>query len=79
MCKNSKNNAISAIGFISWNLERIFGIGKHVEGKSRHKGFSVGAIADFVAYDGSPFEMRSRVKVVAGGGKKQIIIDPRYK
>ncbi|CAG8525018.1 2762_t:CDS:2, partial [Paraglomus brasilianum] len=80
VCKNSKNNAISekdAIGFISWNLEQIFGIGKHVEGKGRNKGFSVGAIADFVAYDGSPFDMRSRVKVIAGGGKRQIIIDPK--
>ncbi|CAG8630950.1 1203_t:CDS:2, partial [Paraglomus brasilianum] len=80
VCKNSKNNAISekdAIGFISWNLEQIFGIDKHVEGKGRNKGFSVGAIADFVAYDGSPFDMGSRVKVVAGGGKRQIIIDPK--
>ncbi|CAG8555495.1 1968_t:CDS:10 [Paraglomus occultum] len=80
VCKNSKNNAISekdAIGFISWNLERIFGVGKHVEGKGKNKGFSVGATADFVAYDGSPFDMRSRVKLVAGGGKRQIIIDPK--
>ncbi|CAG8654177.1 10902_t:CDS:1, partial [Paraglomus occultum] len=80
VCKNSQNNAISekdAIGFISWNLEQIFGVGKHVEGKGKNNGFSVGATADFVAYDGSPFDMKSRVKVVAGGGKRQIIIDPK--
>ncbi|CAG8849069.1 12179_t:CDS:2, partial [Gigaspora margarita] len=36
-----------------------------------------GNIANFVAYDGNPFDMSTRVKVIAGGGKNEILIDPQ--
>ncbi|CAG8725565.1 4624_t:CDS:2, partial [Dentiscutata erythropus] len=60
-----------ALGFISWNLEEIFGL----DGRNRR--LMKGKIANFVAYDGNPFDMKTRVKIVAGGGKSKILIDPQ--
>ncbi|CAG8468715.1 10937_t:CDS:2 [Dentiscutata heterogama] len=60
-----------AFGFISWNLEEIFGL----DGRNRR--LMKGKIANFVAYDGNPFDMKTRVKIVAGGGKSKILIDPQ--
>ncbi|CAG8638709.1 5039_t:CDS:10, partial [Dentiscutata erythropus] len=60
-----------AIGFISWNLEEILGLNR------RNRKLMKGNIANFVAYDGNPFDMSTRVKVVAGGGKSEILINPQ--
>ncbi|CAG8482075.1 21322_t:CDS:10 [Gigaspora margarita] len=60
-----------SLGFISWNLEEILGL------NSRNRRLMKGNIANFVAYDGNPFDMSTRVKVVAGGGKNKILIDPQ--
>ncbi|CAG8468692.1 10936_t:CDS:2 [Dentiscutata heterogama] len=60
-----------ALGFISWNLEEILGLNR------RNRRLMKGNIANFVAYDGNPFDMSTRVKVVAGGGKSEILINPQ--
>ncbi|CAG8628867.1 5910_t:CDS:10, partial [Cetraspora pellucida] len=60
-----------ALGFISWNLEEIFGLNE------KNRRLMKGNIANFVAYDGNPFDMKTRVKIVAGGGKSKILIDPQ--
>ncbi|CAG8737761.1 1989_t:CDS:1, partial [Dentiscutata heterogama] len=58
-----------AIGFITWNLEEILGL-------NMRNGLLKGNIANFVAYNGNPFDINARVKIVAGGGRSDIIIDP---
>ncbi|CAG8508309.1 5040_t:CDS:2, partial [Scutellospora calospora] len=60
-----------ALGFISWNLEEIFGL------DGRNRKLMKGNLANFVAYDGNPFDMKTRLKIVAGGGKRKILIDPQ--
>ncbi|CAG8620184.1 17089_t:CDS:10, partial [Gigaspora rosea] len=60
-----------SLGFISWNLEEILGLNR------RDRRLMKGNIANFVAYDGNPFDMSTRVKVIAGGGKNEILIDPQ--
>ncbi|CAG8494493.1 17429_t:CDS:10 [Gigaspora margarita] len=60
-----------SFGFISWNLEEIFGLNR------RNRRLMKGNIANFIAYDGNPFDMNTRVKIVAGGGKSKILIDPQ--
>ncbi|KAF0559064.1 composite domain of metallo-dependent hydrolase [Gigaspora margarita] len=60
-----------SLGFISWNLEEILGLDR------RDRKLMKGNIANFVAYDGNPFDMSTRVKVIAGGGKNEILIDPQ--
>ncbi|CAG8452698.1 10938_t:CDS:2, partial [Cetraspora pellucida] len=59
-----------SLGFISWNLEEILGL------NMKDRRLMKGNIANFVAYDGNPFDMNTRVKIVAGGGKNKILIDP---
>ncbi|CAG8677268.1 24161_t:CDS:10 [Cetraspora pellucida] len=59
-----------SLGFISWNLEEILGL------NMKDRRLMKGNMANFVAYDGNPFNMNTRVKIVAGGGKNKILIDP---
>ncbi|CAG8479612.1 1104_t:CDS:10 [Racocetra fulgida] len=59
-----------SFGFISWTLEEILGL------NTRDRRLMKGNIANFIAYDGNPFDMNTRVKIVAGGGKSKILIDP---
>ncbi|CAG8837452.1 22366_t:CDS:1, partial [Racocetra persica] len=58
-----------AVGFITWNLEKILGL-------NLKNGLLNGNSANFVAYNGNPFDINTRVKVVAGGGRRDILIDP---
>jgi len=62
-----------AVGLISWNLEKFFNLNRN---KLKQQGLRVGNIANFVAYDGNPFNLQAKVKLVAGGGKKNVLIDP---
>ncbi|KAG9284078.1 hypothetical protein G9A89_022852 [Geosiphon pyriformis] len=62
-----------AVGFITWNLEKIFGLKQKSE---EIKGLKEGSIADFVAYDGNPFDLKTNVRIVAGGGRKNVLINP---
>ncbi|CAG8508794.1 11049_t:CDS:2, partial [Scutellospora calospora] len=59
-----------SIGLISWNLEEILCLNK------KDRRLMKGNIANFVAYDGHPFDMRTKVKIVAGGGRSKILINP---
>ncbi|CAG8473141.1 12285_t:CDS:10 [Cetraspora pellucida] len=69
--RNSKEliSQEDAVGFITWNLEEILGL-------KMKNGLLKGNIANFVAYNGNPFDINTRVKIVAGGGRKDILIDP---
>ncbi|CAG8574681.1 23878_t:CDS:10 [Dentiscutata erythropus] len=69
--RNSKGliSQKDAIGFITWNLKEILGL------KMRN-GLLRGSIANFVAYNGNPFDISTKVKIVAGGGRSDILIDP---
>ncbi|CAG8612439.1 6286_t:CDS:2 [Racocetra fulgida] len=58
-----------AVGFITWNLEKILGL-------NLKNGLLKGNSANFVAYNGNPFDINTRVKIVAGGGRRDILIDP---
>jgi hypothetical protein len=62
-----------AVAIVSWNLEKFFNLNRN---KLNQQGLHVGNIANFVAYDGSPFEFHTKIKLVAGGGKKDVLIDP---
>ncbi|CAG8484063.1 3339_t:CDS:2 [Funneliformis caledonium] len=62
-----------AVALISWNLEEIFNLNRK---KLNNQGLNKGNIANFVAYDGNPFDLHTKVKLVAGGGRKDILIDP---
>jgi hypothetical protein len=62
-----------AVALISWNLEKIFNLNRN---KLNKEGLYIGNIANFVAYDGNPFNLHTKVKLVAGGGRKNILIDP---
>ncbi|OZJ06692.1 hypothetical protein BZG36_00425 [Bifiguratus adelaidae] len=62
---NFKISHREAVGFISWNIQSIFGLDK-----SMTKGLQTGQDAEFVLYNGSPFDLRSKVVAVtspAGG------------
>ncbi|CAG8467170.1 8979_t:CDS:10 [Ambispora gerdemannii] len=71
-----------AVGFITWNLAKIFGLKKDSDYEDNNvtttsiNGLTKGTLAEFVAYDGNPFDMKTRVRVVAGGGRKNVLIDP---
>lgn len=67
-----------AVGFITWNLEKIFGLSSPKRGNvdDDNRLMMKGRRANFVAYDGNPFEMGTRVRVVAGGKSNEILIDP---
>ncbi|CAG8796217.1 17769_t:CDS:2, partial [Gigaspora rosea] len=69
--RNSKGliSQKDAVGFITWNLEEIIGL-------NMSNGLLKGNIADFVAYNGNPFDISTKVKIVAGGGRSDILIDP---
>ncbi|CAB4400218.1 unnamed protein product [Rhizophagus irregularis] len=62
-----------AVALVSWNLEKFFNLNRN---KLNKQGLHVGNIANFVAYDGNPFNLHTKIKLVAGGGKKDILIDP---
>ncbi|RIA84710.1 hypothetical protein C1645_783560 [Glomus cerebriforme] len=62
-----------AIGLISWNLEKFFNLNRN---KLNKQDLRVGNIANFVAYDGSPFNLHTKIKLIAGGGRKNVLIDP---
>ncbi|CAG8803355.1 9629_t:CDS:10 [Gigaspora margarita] len=69
--RNSKGliSQKDAVGFITWNLEEILGL-------NMSNGLLKGNIANFVAYNGNPFDISKKVKIVAGGGRKDVLIDP---
>ncbi|RIB09352.1 hypothetical protein C2G38_2251437 [Gigaspora rosea] len=69
--RNSKGliSQKDAVGFITWNLEEILGL-------NMSNGLLKGNIANFVAYNGNPFDISTKVKIVAGGGRSDILIDP---
>ncbi|CAG8526980.1 2810_t:CDS:10 [Acaulospora morrowiae] len=74
--QRSSSGSISekeAVGFITWNLRKIFGLDELNYGCGLG---TKGNRANFVAYDGSPFDMKSRIRVVVGGGKNMALIDP---
>ncbi|GBB85030.1 hypothetical protein RclHR1_01160024 [Rhizophagus clarus] len=62
-----------AVALVSWNLEKFFNLNRN---KLNQQGLHVGNIANFVAYDGNPFNLHTKIKLVAGGGKKDVLIDP---
>ena len=64
-----------AIGFVTWNLEKIFGLDNHLQKK--RSGLKVGLEAEFVVYSGSPLDMKSRVVAVVGGGRELPRIFPK--
>ncbi|CAG8680436.1 16773_t:CDS:2, partial [Dentiscutata heterogama] len=69
--RNSKGliSQKDAIGFITWSLEEILDL-------NIRNGLIKGNIAHFVAYNGNPFDISTKVKIVAGGGRSDILIDP---
>lgn len=71
MATNSKLTDTDAVGFVSWNLAEIFGL-KHSNGVPLGA-LSAGQPAEFVAYDGNPFEFGSKVQLVAGGGRRGVL------
>ncbi|KAF0562294.1 composite domain of metallo-dependent hydrolase [Gigaspora margarita] len=52
-----------------WNLEEILGL-------NMSNGLLKGNSTNFVAYNGNPFDISTKVKIVAGGGRGDILIDP---
>ncbi|CAG8566817.1 1210_t:CDS:10 [Acaulospora colombiana] len=62
-----------AVGFITWNFGKIFKIDALSNGNVL---MTEDNRANFVAYDGSPFDMKTRIRVVAGGGRDVALIDP---
>ncbi|CAG8729257.1 38566_t:CDS:10 [Gigaspora margarita] len=69
--RNSKGliSQKDAVGFITWNLKEILGL-------NMSNGLVKGNIANFVAYNGNPFDISTKVKIIAGGGRSDILIDP---
>jgi imidazolonepropionase-like amidohydrolase len=70
-----------AVGLVTWNLAKIFGLKQHSNEKEPDRKvysnrFEIGAVADFVAYDGNPFKFGTKVRAVAGGGRTTVLVDP---
>ncbi|KAI8331050.1 hypothetical protein BC941DRAFT_439652 [Chlamydoabsidia padenii] len=51
-----------AVGLVTWNIADMFGLDHHIGRIQLHRK------ADFVAYNGNPFEFGTRVLMVNGGG-----------
>ncbi|KAI8972060.1 hypothetical protein BDF20DRAFT_915791 [Mycotypha africana] len=52
-----------AVGLVTWNIGNMFDLTEKLAGQLRE-----GGEADFVAYNGNPFEFGTRVLMVSGGG-----------
>jgi hypothetical protein len=61
LAHNADLTSEQAVGLVTWNIADMFGLGEHV---GRIK---LGQNADFVAYNGDPFEFGTRVLMVSGG------------
>ncbi|ORZ24343.1 hypothetical protein BCR42DRAFT_402733 [Absidia repens] len=62
LAHNADLTSEQAVGLVTWNIADIFGLDKYV-GR-----IQLGRKADFVAYNGDPFEFGTRVLMVSGGG-----------
>jgi hypothetical protein len=67
LATNKKLTDADAVGFVSWNIAEIFGL-KQSNGSPVGL-LSAGQPAEFVAYDGNPFEIGTQVLLVTGGGR----------
>ncbi|GAB5588818.1 hypothetical protein Unana1_03718 [Umbelopsis nana] len=67
LATNKKLTDADAVGFVSWNIAEIFGL-KQSNGSPVGL-LSAGQPAEFVAFDGNPFEIGTQVLLVTGGGR----------
>jgi imidazolonepropionase-like amidohydrolase len=71
LATNSKLTDVDAVGFVTWNIADIFGL-RQSNGVPLGV-LSAGQPAELVAYDGNPFEIGTKVQLVAGGGRRGVI------
>lgn len=70
LATNSNITETDAVGLVSWNIAKMLGL----EGPGT---LEQGDLAELVAYNGSPFELGTKVQLVAGGGRNGVTCFPQ--
>ncbi|CDS12474.1 hypothetical protein LRAMOSA04668 [Lichtheimia ramosa] len=76
LAHNTKLSEEDAIGLVTWNVAEIFGLDRP-ENPSPVGVLRQGRKADFVAYNGNPFEFGTSVLMVYGGGHSGPLCYPK--
>ncbi|OZJ05153.1 hypothetical protein BZG36_02194 [Bifiguratus adelaidae] len=71
LATNPKLTQVDAVGLVSWNIADMFQL------KSDVGRIKQGARAEFVAYNGNPFEFGTEVQLIVGGGRKGVECFPK--